>query len=489
MLLAFAAALCPQQPAVTTIQVPAHVVVTGTLRTDVDGDGRDDLVLACRDTDSKRRELRLHRRRAEGLPFDNTPTLPPYVLERDVIAFTFADVTAAPGRELVLLTAERAVAVGRDADGTATYHPLFAPRLVWPAADPDFVLPLPGARCDVDGDGRDDLLLPQPDGAVLWRAAAAVPFELTLPPRRSPLAGRGKGPVAGNGPATLSGDELRLRFSLGGDDGDERDDGPLVRLRATAPPCRSLDLDGDGRLDLAAVRNGRLFAAMQQADGAFARREVALPLPADRLSLFDPSFDVQCADLGGDGRAELLVTTSASRDDAIEVRIDVFATGADGGWLPQANGRLRVQPLAQPPQLVDADGDGRLDLVLVTVRTDMLRGLTGEGPQALDAQLAIFRGTGDRFAVPAMLQAALRLPANGDGGNTPFVHVVGGDLLVREENVLQRRPLRRDGDRLLLQPAAVSFALPQGARLEPLLAPGTEVLVRTAHEVLWVDLR
>ena len=32
----------------------------GTLRTDVDGDGREDLVLACRDTGTKRRELRLH---------------------------------------------------------------------------------------------------------------------------------------------------------------------------------------------------------------------------------------------------------------------------------------------------------------------------------------------------------------------------------------------------------------------------------------------
>lgn len=488
------AALAPQEPAVATIQVPAHVVVTGTLRSDVDGDGRDDVVLACRNTETKGRELRLHRRRAEGPPFDNTPSLPPYELESDVVAFTFADVTPAPGRELVLLTAERAVAVERDADGVATYRPLFAPRLVWPAADPDFVLPLPDAPCDFDGDGRCDLLLPQPDGAVLWRAAGAEPFLLTLPRKQSPLAGRQKGPHGNGGPASLSGDELRLRFRLGDDDGDASNDGPLLRLRATAPPCRCLDLDGDGRLDLVALRNGSLFAGMQRTDGRIERREWALPLPEDRLVLFDPSFDVQCADLGGDGRAELIVTTSARRDDEIEVRIDVFAAGADGGWGTQSNGRLRVQTLAQPPQLVDADGDGRLDLVLLTVRTDMLRGLTGDGPQALDAQLAIFRGNGERFVLPAMLQQALRLPASAEGGNTPFVRVLAGtggtagELLAREENVLQRRPLRRDGERLQLLPAAAKFVLPKRARLEPPAAPSTEVLVRTEHELQWVRL-
>jgi hypothetical protein len=480
-------AALPQGPTVTSIQLPAHVVVTGALRLDVDHDGRDDLVLACRNTETKRRELRRHHRRAQGPPFDNAPSLPPYELESDVVAFTFVDVTDAPGAELVLLTAERAVAVDRDADGVASYHPLFAPRLVWPAAEADFVLPLATARCDFDADGRDDLLLPQPDGAVLWRAAAAAPFVLSLPPKRSPLAGRGNGPRGRNGPATLSGDELRLRFSLGGDDG-ERDSGPLLRLRASTPRCRCLDLDGDGRLDLVAVRNGRAFAGMQRDGGRIEPREFDLPLPEDRLSLFDPSFDVQFADLGGDGRADLVVTTSARRGDEVEVRVDVFAARDDGGWHDKPAGRLRVQPLAQPPQLVDADGDGRLDLVLVTVRTDMLRGLTGDGPQALDAQLAIFRGNGATFTTPAMLQAALRLPANAEGGNTPFVHVQAGELLVREENVLQRRPLRRDGERLHLLPAAAKFVLPKGARLEPLLAPSHEVVVRTEHEVLWVAL-
>ncbi|MBL9077224.1 MAG: VCBS repeat-containing protein [Planctomycetes bacterium] len=479
--------LAPQQPDVCSIQVPPHVVITGTLRGDVDGDGRSDLTLACRDTTSGRRELRLHLRSDGAVPFAALPSRPPYGLETDVIAFAWADTTEAPGRELVLCTAERVVAVERDADGAPLLRPLFAHRLVWPAADPDFALPLAEARGDVDGDGRDDLLLPRPDGATWWRPGGAE-VELALPPRRNALAGRAT--RNGNGAASLSRDELQLRLPFGDDDADA-DRGPLLRVRATAPPFRAIDLDGDGRRDLAAVRNDALFAWLQQADGTFAARELALPLPADRLSLFDPAFDVRCADLDGDRRADLVLTTSARRDDAIEVRIDTFAALAEGGFGAAATGRLRVQALARPPQLVDADGDGALDLVLVTVRVDLLRTLSGDGPQALDAQLLVFRNTGGRFAQPALLQAPLRLPANAEGQHAAFVHVDGGALVAFEEQRLERRPLARDGERLTLLPPTTAWPLPDGARVEPREpdAPTDEVLVRTEHELRVVRLR
>jgi hypothetical protein len=489
-----AALLLPQDPVVTTIQVPAHVVVTGLLPVDVDLDGGSDLVLAGRDTTTGRRELRLHRRQADGPPFANTPSVAPYVLEADVVAFAFADVTPAPGRELVLLTPERAVAVERGRDGAPDYRPLFAPRLVWPAASPQFALPLADAGGDVDGDGRDDLLLPQPDGAVLWRGAATAPFALVLPPRRGPLAGRG--PRGNAGPATFSADELRLRFSLG--DGDEArtgvPGGPLLRVQAATPPCRVVDLDGDGRRDLVALRNDRLFAAVQQADGDFQAQAFDLPLPEDRLTLFDPSFDVQCADLDGDRRADLVVTTSARRGDEIEVRVDTFAARPGGGWATDPTGRLRVQPLARPPQLADADGDGRLDLVLVTVRTDVLRGLTGAAPRTLEAQLAVFRGDSARFATPAVLQHALQLPT-GAGNALPFVHALpgragaAGELLVHEDATLQRRPLLRQDDRLRLLPTAAALRVPAGARLEGPFGDGAEVCARTDHELLHVRWR
>lgn len=477
--------LAPQGAEVTAIQLPPDVVLTDVLVVDADGDGRDDLVLACRD--GTRRELRLHLRRSDGPPFATTPSVPPYPLETDVVAFTFADTTPAPGRELVLLTPERAVAVERGDDGAPSYTPLCTLRLVWPAAAAEFALPLPEARVDVDGDGREDLLLPQPEGALLWRAERA-PTPFALPPRQSPLAGRARGPNGNGGPASLSRDELQLRLPFGGDDGPRGLTGPLLRVRTEAPPCRVGDLDGDGRLDLAALRNDALHVFLQRPEGTFAAAAWPLPLPEDRLSLFDPAFDVQTDDLDGDGRADLLLTTSARRGDEVEVRVDTFLGREHGGFADAATGRLRVQALARPPQLVDVDGDGARDLVLVTVRVDMLRRLTGDGPTALEAQLLVFRNAGGRFAQPAMLQRLLRLPTGANGRNATFVQIVDGALFAFAEDTLERRPLARDGDRLDLASPTARFALPDGARVEGTIHDG-EVLVRTEHELLVVRLR
>lgn len=496
VVLALAAALRAQAPApdVAAIQLPEHVVVTGTLLVDVDGDGRDDLVLACRDTKTKRRELRVHRRSADSPIFANAPSAPPYAVDSDVIAFTFADCTPAKGRDLVLFTAERAVAVEFGADGAPNYVPLFVHDLVWPVADPDFVLPLPNARCDFDRDGRDDLLLPATRGAALVRNdRQRVPF--VVPEWRSPLT------ASGNGPATIRGDEVSLRLGLGGrsgddgsDDDDDRQSGPLVSVRTRTPLTRLVDANGDGRLDLIAVRNGRLSFGLQDENGALTMRDSTLPLPADRLSLFDPAFDVQLVKVDGDARPDLVLTTSASRDDEIEVRIDVFPTKADLTWEPKPASRLRLKTLAQAPQLVDVDGDGNLDVVAVTVRTDALKAITGGGePTGLEAQLNVFRGNGERFVMPALSITQLQLPTKARRGGGAFVEVTPGAsgtpgaVLLRDGDVLQRRPFERDGERLVLAAPSSKLAIAADTRLDA--TSDGAVLVRRDHELLHVRLR
>lgn len=478
-------------PATSSIQVPATTVVTGVLATDVDGDGLTDLVLACRDSAAQRRELRLHLRKASQPCFGNEPSKPPLPIEKDVIAFTYADCDPSPGRELVLLTTDRCVAVVPQPEGEPRYVPLFAPQLVWPAPELSAVLPLPRACGDFDGDGRDDLLVPEPDGALLHRhgRAANDAQHLRLPAWRSTLAAAGTG-----GPASVGDNRLNLQLSFADEDPEgtaPRDRGPLLSLRTRAPQFRSLDRDGDGKRDLVALRNGQLWTWLQTANGDFAApTAVEMPLPGDRLALFDPAFDVQLARVDADARPDLVLTTSARQQDEIEVRIDLFRTRADGSWPAKPDRRLRMQTLAKAPQLVDADGDGHLDLVALTMRTDRLKGLTGDAPTALEVQLNVFRGNGETFATPAATTQLLQLPIDGGRSRGPFLEVLAGNagaagtVLLQSGATLQRRPFRRDGDRLQLAPATASLPLGNAARLRGLdHADGSP----TGEVVVWLD--
>ena len=491
--LALASGGFAQAPQVATMQLEKGTTCTGTLLVDIDRDGRDDLVLACRDKDDKRRELHVHLR-GDGSPaFAPTPSRPPYALESDVVAFTYADCLPPKGRELVLVTPERVVAVTFADDGTPSYTPLAEHRCVWPAAANTFVVALQQARHDLDGDGKDDLVLPQPDGALWLPLHGGTPVPFALPAWKSPLQNAN----GGGGGASMQGGGMSLQLNLGGRDGDDdgEDRQPLVRLRQRTPPTRVLDLDGDGRADLMTIRNDRVIAMCRSADGSFTRVERALPLPGDRLALFDPAFDVQLLPIDGDAIPDLVLTTSARRDEEVEVRIDLFRTRADGTWPERPDSRLRLQTLARAPQLVDVDGDGRTDVVAVTLRTASLRSLTGDGPKSLEAQLNVFGNDGERFVQPARLAQVLQLPTGDDsnGNGSPFVHVLAGSggtpgaLLLQEGDRLQQRPLTADGARLQLGKATVDLPLPAKARLRATEAG--EVLVRSEQEVQHVRTR
>ena len=482
-------------PRVTTLQLPKGTACTGQLHTDVDGDGRKDLVLAVRQSDPRRRAIQVHLQQAGEPAFANEASLPPYPVEADVVAFTFADVAPAKGRELVLFTSERAVAVTRGESGASEYTVLFSHAIVWPAAEREAVLPLGAARVDLDGNGSEDLLLPEPDGALLVAnpagGDAARRSVLRLPAWVSPIAS------ATNGAATMNGDSLRVQFEA--DEGDEgaaerkRATTPLVAVLTRSPEPQVLDLEGDGVAELVAVRNHRLHAL--PLDGRAESFHRDLPVPQDRLALFDPSFDVQLVDVDGDRRLDLLLSSSASRNDEIEVRMDLYRTRPDGTWPTRPDSRLRTQTLARPPQLVDVDGDGTLDLVACTLRIDALRALTGGGDVALEVQVNVFRGTGERFVTPALLNQVLRLPTKSERGGGAFLQVLpasGGELpalLHREGDTLVLQPFEPDGAKVRL--GSVRKRMPVADRARPVLLDPTdrEVLVGNGSEVQFVRMR
>ncbi len=497
LVLAVACSPCVAQQAAraTAVQLQKGVAYTGHIHVDVDGDGLKDLVLAVRESSPRRRAIQVHLQQPAEPPFVNEPSWAPYPVEADVVAFTFADVGPAKGRELVLFTPERAVMVTRGEGGAVDYSVLFRHRIVWPAAERDAVLPLADARIDLDGNGSEDLLLPEPDGALLVAnpsgGDAMRRFELSLPAWVSPIA------TATNGAAGMNGDSLRVQFEAGDDEAgaDERKRAttPLVTLLTRAPAPRVLDLEGDGTAELVAVRNQRLHALALDGGNKAAQRE--LPVPQDRLTLFDPSFDVQLVDVDGDRRLDLLLSSSASRNDEVEVRMDLYRTRADGTWPTKPDSRLRTQTLARPPQLIDVDGDGTLDLVACTLRIDALRALTGGSDVSLEVQVNVFRGTGERFVTPALLNQVLRLPTKSERGGGAFLQVLpaaGGELpalLHREGDVLVLQPFEPDGSKVRLGNVIRRLPVAERARPAMLDADRGEVLVTGPSEVLFVRMR
>ena len=150
----------------------------------------------------------------------------------------------------------------------------------------------------------------------------------------------------------------------------------------------SIDLDGDGDLDLATAQEWLTNTLLtNDGDGRFTERSDLLePLAGDELALGPPqlnqpgrghdSEDVAVADFDGDGRLDLLIV---SEDDVRFERTDVhefYRGGPDGfvrvrGLIPDTEANAVAE--------ADLDGDGRLELLLVGAGQDRLLINDGRG--------------------------------------------------------------------------------------------------------------
>ncbi|WP_298456094.1 S8 family serine peptidase [uncultured Cellulomonas sp.] len=281
-------------------------------------------------------------------------------------------------------------------DGTGGLAPTPLPA-VTPVPVPDLGRP---AAADVDGDGRLDLV--HAEGAVLAQGADG---SFVAAPSIAWLAGSAvvrAGDVSGDGrPDLVAGfADGTLRLARATADGWEQ---PVTVTSSGQPSDRIelLDVDADGRTDIASSPPGATVLGIQQRDGGFhADAFVLSPSP-------DYGYAAALADLDGDGLADLVGT------DGGELRV-----ARQGAVRPGATpGVLDVTPVTS------SRGVGTRPTVEVALGADV-------DPASVSAQTVRLVDSTTRAPVRAVLRVTdgvVRLVPVADlvAGRSYGVHVAG----------------------------------------------------------------
>lgn len=315
------AAQSPRQLNYIASQLPAAEWPEQWVMADLNGDGRQDLILPQWQEETGRQLLVFLQQ--ENSRFPVQPSRFINILP-EIVAITFADLRPDPGEELILFTGNGAFSLATAIDG---YSGNVRPLIDWPlaAAIPDrrrtLVLPPPQ---DMDGDGHVDLLLPGIDGYGWFRGGDDEQFQLArqfstineeLDPTQLPdTAGRFSTQIQIN-----QRDGLIVRITARPnsafedfvDDNSEADRSVLLDSSHWMPPAAATSLSRAGASDIAFLNigndiRGQINILLQQDNGGFADQ----PWQA----AIDMEGDIQLLDINGDGLTDVMRTVNDSND-------------------------------------------------------------------------------------------------------------------------------------------------------------------------------
>lgn len=274
---------------------------------------------------------------------------------------------------------------------------------------------------DVNGDGRDDLVVPGSAG-----------FRVFVQARDGTFAG----PVEIGAPTDMS----RIR----GADGYRYDPWSESRIH-------EMDYDGDGRTDLVFWQGGRFKVHLQDTDGLFdpvaETFTTGVGFDSDRLSSLaagDMTGRVlhSLSDVTGDGVGDLAIlalegATISAKRSRYEVHPGARTPGGRTEFAPAAGIAFRSPGRIQlGMDRHDLDGDGLAELMFTTIGTGSLRGglwkrLRGAMGDDTWLYLEFFRAEGGLFGDTADAVRGIHLdgaPSHREPGWVPLDVVLRGGL-------------------------------------------------------------
>ena len=442
---------------VRTAQLPKSFSAGSAAVGDLDGDGREDLVVsAARRADSRDRALFLFKTGSDG----ELGAPEEYPLKLDVTAWALADVHPDPGVECVLFAA-RGAFVMRDGVPEAERFALLAEAdFLWQLPDDEAAFHWGTAVLDLDGDGLVDLALPEPGGYALFaqsRDGSGATFA-SIGRLRIPHEGGPPGAYisAGDGRASWRGQRSDRQLGLSrsvseGVDDDYSLPSLLLTVTERVPAPQLIDWDADGRLDLMAQTTSSLHVWTQDASGFTdeRRRSFELPVEADRDRRLDASYSSHAVDLNRDRRADCVIFAGDSQKSEVRTQALIFVQGQGRGSSEQTADAPLFGPRGRPqdllvfagfvvrPDFVDVDGDGLTDLIISGVRPDLIDQLRSISSESIDADLFGYRNQGSSFSRRPDLAFKLNVPLEQFEPTARFFGDLTGDgiseLLLRDD--------------------------------------------------------
>lgn len=338
---------------------------------DMNGDGLQDLVVAHLEKDGELnargrqiRKISIFQQqrgpRAWSRNPDHVITVPD-----DSSLFIAGDFSPAPGREVALLSYEGVVIKEVDGEGV----PYAGERRI-DTEDPGFFdFPADGGLFlwdlapDLDGDGRPELLFPSKNGYTVFGNDA-----------KSGLVVRGRIKVRSS---ERFGPPMETQFL-----------NRFLTYFSRLPRVVAIDMNNDRRLDLVTYRSKGLSTYFQTKEGTFPEEpDRAVPLAIVQKAAKDSakagddkkdgfsSVKLALRDLNDDRRVDLIATKTIGKVgvfESLRTQVLVFLAGPKGIQDTKPNRIINLKGITLFPEFADVNGDKDLDIVLSSLRMDMV---------------------------------------------------------------------------------------------------------------------